>query len=244
MQIIKISLVIPAFNEAAIISDTIETVLGFLDVNYDDYELIVVNDGSSDKTQEIIQSYADAHLKYAGYAQRKGKGSAVRTGMLAAEGDIVVYTDADLAYGTEAVKEIINRLLQDGTELAIGSRKLHPEGYEDYPLVRLLASKLFSMLTGLFAGFQYDTQCGLKAFTSHASKEIFSRCVTNGFAFDFEAMMYAKKLGFSITQHPVKIINHRASKVNVLKDSIKMFGDIIRIRAAVNERLERESTRD
>lgn len=128
--------------------------------------------------------------------------------------------------------------------MAIGSRKLHPEGFEDYPLIRLVASRLFSFLTCLLAGFHYDTQCGLKAFSAVSAKRIFSRCKSDGFAFDFEVMMLAKGLSFSVTQLPVKIINHRDSKVQVLRDSIKMFGDIIRIRFAVKARLEGDTVCD
>lgn len=241
MQNAKISLIIPAYNEASIIRNTIESALGFLERSYSDYELIISDDGSTDKTEKVARGINDSHLRIIGHKPNKGKGCAVREGILAAEGDIVVYTDADLAYGIEAVGELIKKLNDEGTEIAIGSRKLHPEGFEDYPLIRLLASRLFSFLTGLLAGFHYDTQCGLKAFSLRSAKQIFSRCKSDGFAFDFEVMMLAKGLSFSVTQLPVKIINHRESKVQVLRDSIKMFGDIIRIRFAVKERLEGET---
>ena len=244
MQNSKISLIIPAYNEAAIIKNTIETALSFLERNYSDYELIISDDGSTDKTEIIARGINDPRLRIIGHKPNKGKGCAVREGMLSADGEIVVYTDADLAYGIEAVGELIKKLKDEGTEIAIGSRKLHPEGFEDYPLIRLLASRLFSFLTGLLAGFHYDTQCGLKAFSSRSAKKIFSRCKSDGFAFDFEVMMLAKGLSYSVTQLPVKIINHRDSKVQVLRDSIKMFGDIIRIRFAVKERLEGETVCD
>ena len=241
MQTNKISLVIPAYNEAAIIENTIKSALSFLGRYCSDYELIISDDGSTDKTKKIAESIVNPHLRVVGHFPNRGKGSAVREGILAAVGDIVIYTDADLAYGIEAVGELTDKLRSEGTEIAIGSRKLHPEGYEDYPFIRLLASRLFSFLTGLFAGFHYDTQCGLKAFTVKAAKQVFSRCETDGFAFDFEVMMLAKWLKLSVTQLPVKIINHRDSKVAVLRDSIRMFGDIIRIRSDVKKRLERET---
>ncbi len=236
----KISLVIPAYNEAAIIKNTIETALAFLSRFSSDYELIISDDGSTDETKRIAESVSDAHLRIVSHFPNRGKGCAVREGVLAAKGDIVISTDADLAYGIEAAGELADKLAIEMADLAIGSRKLHPKGYEDYPFIRLIASRLFSLITGLLAGFRYDTQCGLKAFSAKAAKEIFSRCETNGFAFDFEVMLYAKGLGLSVTQLPVRIINHRDSKVAVMRDSLKMFGDIIRIRSTVRRRLERE----
>lgn len=240
MRDIKLSLVIPAYNEAAIIENTIQTALCYLGQRFADYELIIADDGSTDDTRALARGIADVHLRVVGHRPNRGKGSAVREGILAASGEVIVYTDADLAYGLEAVGELAALLRSENAQLAIGSRKLHPEGYEDYPLIRLLASRLFSFLTGLYAGFRYDTQCGLKAFTAAAALEIFTRCETDGFAFDFEAMMLAKALRLKIVQLPVKIINHRDSKVSVLRDSVKMFGDIVRIRNTVKKRLEGE----
>ncbi|NLW65564.1 MAG: glycosyltransferase [Clostridiales bacterium] len=236
----KFSLVIPAYNEASIIESTIKTLLPYLDRHFSDYELIISDDGSTDDTKAIAESIPDPHLRCVGHMPNKGKGAAVRDGMMAANGDIIAYTDADLAYGIDVIVPLLEKLEREGTDIVIGSRKLHPEGYENYPPLRLLASRCFSFLTGLLAGFQYDTQCGLKAFTAPAARQIFSRCETDGFAFDFELMMLAVRLGYTVGQLPVKIVNHRLSKVHVFKDSIKMFGDVIRIRRSVNKRLGEE----
>ena len=236
----KISLVIPAYNEAAIIEDTISAALQYLDCNFMDYELIIADDGSTDDTKNLVLKTKNPRLRCTSYPKNKGKGCAVREGVLASEGDIIVYTDADLAYGLEVVGSFVDKLVSDGAALAIGSRKLHPKGYADYPPIRLLASRSFSFVTGLFAGFQYDTQCGIKAFCASAAKEVFSRTKTDGFAFDFEVMMISKKLGLKIQQLPVMIVNHRESKVRVIRDSIKMFGDVIRIRRCVNKRMRGE----
>lgn len=240
MQNKKISLVIPAYNEEAIIEDTINTVISFLWASFDSYELIIADDGSTDRTRAIVEGINDPDLRLVTYSPNRGKGCAVREGILAATGDYIVYTDADLAYGVECIAQIIKLLEDTGAELAAGSRKLHPDGYADYPPIRLLASRCFSFLTGAFAGFHFDTQCGLKAYSAHAAREVFSRCETDGFAFDFEAIMLAESMGFTITQLPVKIINHRESKVRVLRDSLKMFNDIIRIRRSVKTRMKKE----
>ncbi|NLH01911.1 MAG: glycosyltransferase family 2 protein [Clostridiales bacterium] len=238
----KISLVIPAYNESAIIENTIETVLSYLEKSFLEYELIISDDGSTDNTRAIAKGFADRGVRCVGHMPNKGKGSAVREGILAAEGDIIVYTDADLAYGIDVIGEFVKKIKSGEADIAIGSRKLHPEGYSDYPVIRLIASRLFSFLTGLLAGFRYDTQCGLKAFSSKSAEEIFCRCETDGFAFDFEVMMLAVGLSFKVDQIPVKIENHRESKVKVVRDSVKMFGDILKIRRSVKKRLERERT--
>lgn len=240
MQNSKITLVIPAYNEEAIIADTIAASLSFLESSFSEYELIIADDGSTDNTKAIVESIVNPKLHLVSYMPNRGKGCAVRQGILAARGDYVVYTDADLAYGVEAVGLLLERLQAEKTDIAVGSRKLHSDGYADYPPLRLLASRCFSFLTGAFAGFKFDTQCGLKAYSAAAAREVFSRCETDGFAFDFEAIMLAEALGFSITQLPVKIINHRESKVRVLRDSMKMFGDIIKIRRSVDRRMKEE----
>lgn len=237
MGIPEISLVIPAYNEEKIILDTINTALAFLRANFSDYELIIADDGSTDKTRALAEAVADEHLKVVSHFPNKGKGAAVRQGVLVAGGAIVAYTDADLAYGINAVGELYKLISQSGADAAIGSRKLHPEGYADYPAIRLFASRCFSFLTGLIAGFHYDTQCGLKAFSAQAAKKVFSLCETDSFAFDFEVMMIANKLKLSVVQLPAMIINHRESKVNVIKDSIKMFADVFSIRRSVTSRL-------
>jgi len=237
MQINKVSLVIPAYNEEKIIRSTIETALCFLGKNFSDYEIIIDDDGSTDETKAIVEGLLESHIRCVSHFPNRGKGCAVREGMLVADGDIIVYTDADLAYGIEAVGKIARALESGENDIAIGSRKLHPDGYRGYPRTRLIASRLFSFLTGRIAGFHYDTQCGLKAFTREAAAEIFRRCETDGFAFDFEVMMYAEGLSLRVTQLPVMVVNHRDSTVSVARDSIKMFGDILNIRRTVRRNL-------
>ena len=236
MQNQKLSLVIPAYNEETILADTIDTALRFLaEHSGGDYELIISDDGSTDRTREIAQSISDAHLRVVSHTPNRGKGSAVREGILAATGDVIVCTDADLAYGLEVVPGMLT-LLAGGADLAVGSRELHPEGYADYPFLRLAASRCFHFLTGRMAGFRYDTQCGIKAYTRAAAQSIFTRCENDRFAFDFEVLMLADALGLRVVEYPVKIVNHRDSKVRVLRDSYRMFRDIQRIRRSVKER--------
>jgi dolichyl-phosphate beta-glucosyltransferase len=238
MQNVKVSIVIPVYNEAKIIRSTVETVLTYLENSFSGYELIIADDGSTDDTKTIVEGVESPCLHCVKLSPHRGKGRAVREGIMEACGDVIVYTDADLAYGLKTVGLLVQKIENGEHDVAIGSRKLRSDGYGDYPPIRLLASRLFSFFSGRLAGFSYDTQCGIKAFSSKAAKDIFSRCRADGFAFDFEVMMYAKALSFSVTQLPVKIINHGQSKVRVLHDSVRMFSDIICIRRAVRKCIE------
>lgn len=244
MRDIFISLVIPAYNEASIIESTVKSALEYLSGEFSQYELIIANDGSTDGTGDMVRSIDDSHLRIVEHFPNRGKGSAVREGALAARGQIVAYTDADLAYGLQVIGQMADKLEQSGSAAVIGSRRLHPDGYAEYPPLRLIASRCFGLVTGAIAGFGYDTQCGIKLFRGDVSREIFSRCTSDGFAFDFEVMMLCDALGGNrVEQFPVSIVNFRDSKVNVASDSIKMLRDVFRIKMRV-KRLMREERGD
>ena len=230
----KLSLVIPAYNEREIIVDTLHTVMKRLSQIDPDYELILVDDGSTDGMADLVRPLTDEHLRLEGYQPNRGKGAAVRLGMLSAKGDYVFCTDADLAYGLENIPSMLARMEETGCDLCIGSRRLNGEGYKDYPLVRLITSKGFGLVVRLLSGLPYDTQCGIKGYTKEAARRVFSLCQTDGFAFDFEVLLRAKKEGMAVEQEAVSIVNHRDSKVNILRDSMRMFRDLLRIRALVN----------
>lgn len=229
----KVSLVIPAYNESAILPQTLGTVTDKLSALAADYEVVVVDDGSTDATAEVVRTWADPHVRLVSYSPNRGKGCAVRTGMLAAEGELILCTDADLAYGVEVFSDILDRFAATDADLVIGSRRLSAEGYRDYPPMRLLASKCFGVLARTASGLKYDTQCGIKGYHAAAARAIFSACTTDGFAFDFEALMRADKLGLKVEEIGVSVVNHRESKVSLLRDSARMFRDIFRIRRTV-----------
>lgn len=229
----KVSLVIPAYNESKIMPDTLRAVTGKLAALSEDYEVIIVDDGSTDNTGELVRAWKDPHVRLEGYQPNRGKGCAVRTGMLAATGDIILCTDADLAYGVEVFSPLMEALSSGQADLAIGSRRLSPDGYRDYPPLRLAASKCFGVLARMISGLKYDTQCGIKGYRRAAARAIFSRCTTDGFTFDFEVLLLAEALGLRVEQIPVSVVNHRESKVNVVRDGARMFLDIFRIRRRV-----------
>lgn len=231
----KLSLVVPMYNEASIICDTAKTLSSYLQEHFSEYELLFVDDGSKDGTAKLVQELNLPNVYVLGYENNRGKGCAVRTGMLAATGDIAMFIDADLAYGTDVIKQAVDRLeAQPDKQMLIGSRVLHPEGYEGYTFVRKLASKAYIKVLNLYGGLKLsDSQCGCKAYRGKAIHDIFSRCETDGFAFDFETILWAQKLGYDIVELPVKIINHRDSKINVVRDTFRMLKELRAIKKRV-----------
>lgn len=223
------------YNEASIICDTAKTLSSYLQEHFSEYELLFVDDGSKDGTAKLVQELNLPNVYVLGYENNRGKGCAVRTGMLAAKGDIAMFIDADLAYGTDVIKQAVDTLeAQPDKQMLIGSRVLHPEGYEGYTFARKLASKAYIKVLNLYGGLKLsDSQCGCKAYRGEAIRGIFSRCETDGFAFDFETILWAQKLGFSITEMPVKIINHRDSKINVVRDTFRMLKELRAIKKRV-----------
>lgn len=234
-----ISVVIPMYNEASIIEDTAKQLHKYLIERFGDgnFEILFSNDGSRDNCAELVRSLGLSGVNVTGYAQNKGKGCAVRTACLEAQGDYVVFTDADLAYGTEVIGKVFDRFREVGdADLVIGSRNISKDGYEGYTFIRRLASKTYIKVLCIAGGFKLsDSQCGCKGFTNKAAKTIFSRCEVDGFAFDFEVILWAVKYGMKISELPVKIINHRESKVNVIRDTFRMLRDVRRMKKRIKK---------
>ena len=233
----KFSLCIPMYNELSIIKETAQTLSDYMSANFEDYEIIFANDGSKDGCDKAVEEMNLPAVRVVGYEQNRGKGYAVRVAMLAAEGDVVMFTDADLAYGTDVIKRVYNTFIENpDADMVIGSRNLSADGYEGYTAIRKLASKTYIKVLSIVGGFKLsDSQCGCKAFTGAAAKKIFSLCEVDRFAFDFECILWAVKFGMKIVEMPVKIINHRESKVSVLRDSFKMVRDILKMKKRIKK---------
>ena len=234
----SITLIIPMYNESSIIADTAKTVSEYMQKNFDSYEVLFADDGSLDGSGNIVRELQLPNVRVVGYEKNRGKGCAIRTGMLEAWGEIVMFTDADLAYGTEVIKRVYDTLSASDANMLIGSRNLSEDGYEGYTLLRKLMSKIYIKVLCVVGGFKLsDSQCGCKAYKGEAVKEIFGRCNVDGFAFDFESILWAQKLGYKIVEMPVKIVNHRESTVNVVKDTVRMLGDLRKMK----KRIKKES---
>ncbi len=233
----KFSLCIPMYNESSIIEDTAKTLSDYMGANFEDYEIIFSNDGSKDGCDKLVEAMNLPHVRVVGYPDNRGKGYAVRTAMLAAEGDIIMFTDADLAYGTDVIKRVYETFLANpDAHMVIGSRNLSKDGYEGYTAIRKLASKVYIKILSVVGGFKLsDSQCGCKAFTAEATQKIFTRCEVDRFAFDFECILWAVKFGMKIVEMPVKIINHRESKVSIIRDSFKMVRDILKMKKRIKK---------
>ena len=232
----KVSLVIPMYNENSIIDGAIETFYTFMKAKFDDFELIFVSDGSSDGCDNavLMASKGDDRIKLVSYTPNRGKGYAVRTGILSAEGDIIMFTDCDNAYGTDAVGRLADVLSSSDCDIIVGSRNIGKDGYEGYTFVRKLASKTYIKVIAIAAGFKLtDSQCGIKGFKRDAAKRVFSNCEVDRWAFDLEAIMIANKLGYKIGEFPVKVINHRESKINVMSDAVKMLKDVRKMKKRI-----------
>ena len=233
----KISVCIPMFNESRVIANTARTLSAYMEDNFEDYEIIFCSDGSTDGCDNIVKRLDLPKVRVLGYEKNQGKGCAVRTAMLEATGDIRMFTDADLAYGTDVIKKVVFAFEEiPDADLVIGSRNLSKDGYEGYTFLRKLMSKIYIKVLCIAGGFKLsDSQCGCKAFTGKATEEIFSRCEVNGFAFDFEAILWAVKLKKRIAEIPVKVIHHGESKVSVIKDTLKMLRDLRRMKKRIRK---------
>ena len=221
------------YNESAIVADAIRTLDAAMAAKLPvgDYELLFVSDGSTDGCADIARSLTAEHpsLRVLEYMPNQGKGCAVRTGFLAAEGAFVLFTDCDLAYGTDIIFDFLARYEEGGCDVIIGSRPLG--GYDGYPFLRKLMSKTYLKVVSIAAGFKHsDSQAGIKGFSQAAAKSVFSQCEENGFAFDLEALMEAERQGYKIAELPAVIVNHRESKVRPIHDAMNMLKQVRKIK--------------
>lgn len=234
----KVSLVIPMYNESSIIDEALETFSSYMAQTFEDWELIFVDDGSADGCGNAVEAAheKDNRIRLCRYVPNHGKGYAVRTGVLAAQGDLILFTDCDNAYGTEALGKLAQTLSDSDADIVVGSRNLSADGYEGYTPLRKLASKTYIKVISIAAGFKLsDSQCGIKGFRHDIAKKIFSNCEVDRFAFDLEVILIAMKLGAKIAEMPVKIINHRESTVHVLRDSVKMLRDVRKMKKRIKK---------
>ncbi len=224
---------VPAYNEA----DRLPRTLLRLDEYYRSqpyaWEVTVVSDGSSDATERVVEEFAASHPGFSllAYSPNRGKGHAVRVGMLRATGERVLFCDADLATPQEETEKLMAHL-DAGADVAIGSRPLAESRLEvRQPWYRELLGRLFNQAVQLLAvrGID-DTQCGFKLFTREAAQATFRRCALDGFSFDLAAIMVARDLGLRIDEVPVRWRHQEGSKVVLLRDGPRMLKDLVGLR--------------
>ncbi len=232
----KISLCIPLYNEEKIIEKTMDELSLSLKERFgEDYEVIYIDDGSTDKSLDLLKKKQDGHTRIVSYLPNRGKGCAVRTGVLQARGEIVLFTDCDLAYGSEIIGEFFGYMEKNpSVDVLIGSRSKHPEGYAGYTLPRKLLSKGYLRFLSVYGGLGLsDSQSGIKAFRREAAQKIFSLAEVDRFAFDLEIILIARRLGRRIEEYPVKIVNHRPSTIHFFRDSVRMIRDVRKIKKRI-----------
>jgi len=233
MTDLSYSLIIPAYNESERLAVSLPKVLDYLDRQGMPAEIVVVNDGSSDDTAEVVRRFARLHpeVRLVENPGNRGKGYSVRHGMLAATGDVLLFTDADLSSPiTEAGK--LFEAIDAGADVAIGSRWLRADlQTERQPWHRQLYGRLFNLALRMTLGLNYrDTQCGFKAFTRAAAQTVFPRQRVERWGFDPELLFLANKFKLRTVEVPVEWAHDHRSKISPLRDGIKMGVEMLSVR--------------
>lgn len=228
-----LSVVIPIYNEACRIPSTLAQVVAYLESTGKSYEVVVVDDGSTDRSVELVEKTCreTPTVGMLRHSVNLGKGAAVRTGMLSARGEYLLFSDADLSAPISEECQLLQPL-QSGYDVAIGSRALRPEwiGVHQSHL-REFAGKLFNASVRRLIGLDFrDTQCGFKAFRRMAARKIFACQRIWGFGFDVEVLYLAQKFGFRTLEVPVHWDHSGVSSVHVLRDGLRMCADVLAIR--------------
>ena len=233
MQTVDLEVVIPAYNEQDRIGRTLDRVKEYYGGQCYSWHCTIVSDGSTDNTQEIVSSFCEKnpHFQLEHYDQNRGKGFAVRLGMLNANAHRVLFCDADLATPQEETEKLL-KAIDEGYDVAIGSRPLKESKLEVHqPWWREHLGRVFNKVVQTMAtkGID-DTQCGFKMFTSKSAKDVFSRCKFDGFSFDFEALMIARDLNYKIAEIPIRWSHQEGSKVSIMRDGPRMLRDLVKLR--------------
>ena len=238
MKTAYLSIVIPAYNEEERLGATLEKIAAYLALQDYGYEVIVVSDGSTDRTAAVAREWRPAGfpLEIIDRKENRGKGYSVREGAARAQGDNVLFSDADLSTPIEDAEKLLP-YLQKGFGLVIGSRNMEAsELIVKQPFYRQLMGRVFNLLVRTLAvpGI-IDSQCGFKLFSRPALAAISPLCRIDGFSFDVEMLYIARRLGIKIKEVPVRWLNAAGSSVSPIRDSLRMFRDVCRI--SLNGRL-------
>lgn len=242
---VALSLVIPAWNEARRLPESLQRVREFLDAQALNAEVLVMVERSGDNTLAAARAAVagDARFAVIDNQVHRGKGYAVRCGMLRARGDIVLFMDADLSTPLEEVTAFLAHLQQHpDTAVLIGSRA-HASSQVERPqkVLRRNMGRFFNALVqALSVPGISDTQCGFKAFRRTAAQALFTRQTLDGFAFDVELLMLARALDLRVDVLPVRWRNSPDSSVHIVRDAWRMFRDVLRVRARVRRTLRRQ----
>lgn len=229
---VGLSIVVPAYQEEARIRRSLETLAAFLRARGEPFEVLVVDDGSRDATPALVEEFARGHEGFAllRLPANRGKGAAVREGMARARGPRVLFTDADLSTPLEEL-EALDRELRGGADFVLASRGLAGSRLEvRQPWYRERMGKIFNGIVRLLTGIPFrDTQCGFKLLRGDAARALAGEMREDGFSFDVELILLARRRGLALREVPVAWRNDAGSRVNPVRDSAAMLASLVRI---------------
>jgi dolichyl-phosphate beta-glucosyltransferase len=232
-RLLGYSIIIPAYNEGARVGATLEKVLAHVAKLGWDAEIIAVDDGSRDNTVEIIRGYAEKNprLRLLQNPGNRGKGYSVRNGMLHAQGELLLFSDADLSAPIEEADKLFGAIA-GGADIAIGSRWLRRDlQTQRQPFYRQIFGRIFNLMLRITLGLTFkDTQCGFKAFTRDAAMQIFPLQKIERWGFDPELLYLARKLKFKVAEVPVEWAHSEGTRISPLRDGTRMFLEMLKIR--------------
>ena len=234
MNLPRLSIVIPAYNEFGRIGPSLEKILAYIRSREFSAEIIVVDDASTDNTAELVSDWARSHpeVRLLSNDRNRGKGFSVRRGVLEARGEWVLFTDADLSAPIEETDKLVQALEREQAAAAVGSRALKRELVGNHqPLFREWSGRFFNVLVRLATGLEiHDTQCGLKLFRRESTREAFELQTSRRFGFDPELLFLIERTGGRVVEVPVQWDNSPPTRVRILRDSSQMILDLIHIR--------------
>jgi dolichyl-phosphate beta-glucosyltransferase len=227
----QLSLIIPAYNEQARLPYTLTEIERFVCAQQLDCEVIVVDNGSRDATSAVVTQASTSFSRLRLLrTDHRGKGCAVRAGMLAGEGEVLLFADADLSWSVDDLPRFLDLISQDWP-IVIGSREGRGARRVGEPVYRHLMGRVFNRVVQALAvpGVE-DSQCGFKAFRADAARAIFSRQRINGFGFDVEVLFLARRLGYGVKVVPLRWEHKENSRVAPVRDTLLMLSDVVRVR--------------
>jgi len=227
----SLSVIIPAYNEAERVVATIERIRHYCCERFDSFEIIVLDDGSGDATAGVVGTLQEhePRLRLERFPVNRGKGAAVRAGMLLASSDLCLMCDADMSAPIEELEKLLP-WIDRGNDVVFGSRALKESTIVRQPLYRHLMGKVFGLFARVFAvqGVR-DPQCGFKLFTREAAQAIFRQTHIDGYAFDVEVLLLARKRGYAIKEVGISWSHSPQSRVRLFADSFRMAVDLCRV---------------
>ena len=228
----KLSLVVPAYDESARISDSLRAMGSYLADQPYDAEIVVVDDGSRDGTAGVVREIASGvsvPLRVLRYARNRGKGAALKVGFAAAIGDVILFSDADLSTPIEEIAPLLARI-EDGADLVIGSRHMRGSAVEQrQPWYRTAMGSVFTLIVRATIADVSDATCGFKAYRAEVGRDLFSRLRVYDWSFDAELLYLARRAGYRLDEVPVRWADRAGTRVRLLRDSASSLVGIARI---------------